>query len=185
MKKKRDLDRFNSILELLQQFEERKIDLLVLTQKLNALTSCLETIGEDWYWAFKKHWAYLEAIYYSAATQGFLEGEYLDDDKIEIHNRIQQMRGEVNLQISKISLHRCPSCGYDISDSFLWDNPKVESDFCDCCGISFKRGPMPIEEARTYRNSWLQHPLLWRNPKAIPQEWNLEDQVSQIPLEYW
>jgi hypothetical protein len=184
MKKTRDLKRLKSILEYFKMFEDQKIDLLVLTQKLDALTSTLETFDEEWYWAFKGYWAYLEAIYYSAANHGLLVGIYPEGDNIEIKNRIQKMKEEVNLQISKISLHRCPSCGYDISDSALWIDPSLEQDFCDCCGLEFRREKGSLDVIRKYRSDWLQHPMLWQNPKAMPKDWKIEDQMEHISAEY-
>ena len=184
MKKSRDLDRLRHILGWLQLFEKRKIDLLELVQQLNVLTLSLETLEKKWYWDFKKLWAHLEAIYYSATTHGFTSGVYPKGDAEEIRNRIQKMKKEIELQIGNISIHRCPSCGYDTSDSEIWTTPSSSHDICDCCGLAFGKDETSLEKIREYRNEWLQHPMLWHNPQAMPENWKLEDQMEHIPPQY-
>lgn len=184
MKKRRDSERLLILLEKLEAFKKGELDLLELTQILNGLTSSLESFDEKWYWEFKKLWGYLEAIYYSAASAGLVSGAYLDEDATEIKIRIQKMEDVINFELFKLQLHRCPACGYDTSDSEVWSEVTSTFDLCDCCGMKYGKDKPMLEEVKRYRDAWLQHPTLWHNPKALPPNWKIEDQMENIPLEY-
>jgi hypothetical protein len=184
MKKQRDLKRLSILLERLYLYKKGTIDLLELTQNINALTSSMEGFSKEWYWEFKKLWGYLEAIYYSAASHGLMRGEYIEEDIVEINEKIQKMIDVVILELSKLDLHQCPACGYDTSDSELWTTPLLKYDFCDCCGLKYGREPSSKNEVQKYRDAWLQHPTLWHNPKALPENWKIEEQMEHIPSDY-
>ena len=54
----------------------------------------------------------------------------------------------------------------------------------NCCGMKYGRNPLTKENAQKYRDTWLQHPVIWSNPAAKPNDWKIEDQMEHIPADY-
>jgi hypothetical protein len=106
-------------------------------------------------------------------------------DPVALPNQIEE---EFVLILSKfkkdsLELAYCPVCGRDISDLFHEEQGSV-CIHCDCCGRIVDKKDS-VAEMRSKRDSWLQHPGYWFNPKAKPDNWKIEEQMEHIPQEYW
>jgi hypothetical protein len=55
---------------------------------------------------------------------------------------------------------------------------------CDCCGVEFGYEDCTLGGILNYRNEWLSKGAKWGQPKARPQDWALDKQMRQIPLEF-
>lgn len=83
----------------------------------------------------------------------------------------------------------CRVCGYydpDYLEYFPWgENGCVPSyDICECCGVEFGYEDWILESIRHYRAEWLAGGTKWFVPKSKPEDWNLEEQLKQIPPQF-
>lgn len=77
---------------------------------------------------------------------------------------------------------KCRVCGL-VQDEPPWgeDGKTATFDICDCCGVEFGYQDSTGESVRRYRQAWLKSGALWRNPKNMPADWDLESQLRAVP----
>jgi hypothetical protein len=82
-------------------------------------------------------------------------------------------------------LLKCRVCGL-VQAEPPWGHDGTDPTFgiCDCCGVEFGYGDISKPAVVRFRTSWLANGAKWRDPKARPTDWNLEDQLAGIP-EQW
>ena len=82
--------------------------------------------------------------------------------------------------------YRCRVCGL-LCDGNQWgdDGKSPSYDICDCCGVEFGNEDCTLDGIRKYRDDWLKNGAKWFNPKAKPDDWSLQGQMNNIPVEYW
>ncbi len=78
----------------------------------------------------------------------------------------------------------CRVCGYLQSDSPRDENNNPSWIICDCCGLEVGYHYITIEAIRANRKEWIENGSKWFFPKKKPADWNLEEQLEQIPKEY-
>ncbi|MBZ9749500.1 hypothetical protein K7W42_01355 [Deinococcus sp. HMF7604] len=66
-------------------------------------------------------------------------------------------------------------------DGFSWD-----FDICDCCGVMHGYEDITVEGARAYRQQWLAAGGVWQHPSSqpSPEQWDLQQQLSNIPTPF-
>ena len=81
--------------------------------------------------------------------------------------------------------YRCRVCGLKQSEP-PWgvDGTSPTYDFCPCCGVEFGYGDASLAGIRAARERWLSRGGQWHDPKQKPAEWNMEEQLRQIPSAY-
>jgi hypothetical protein len=57
-------------------------------------------------------------------------------------------------------------------------------DYCACCGVEFGYRDETLEGVRNFRKQWLSKGANWHYVKMQPEDWDLEAQLKQIPIEY-
>jgi hypothetical protein len=81
--------------------------------------------------------------------------------------------------------HICRVCGY-FNETAPWglsgQIPTYE--FCPCCGVEFGNQDYTRESTREYRDTWLAKGALWDEPKERPADWDLNQQLRNVPEEY-
>lgn len=80
---------------------------------------------------------------------------------------------------------RCRVCGYLHSD-FVWGATDTDPswEICDCCGTTFGYEDCSRESASSARQRWISSGAVWFSPNARPSDWNLQNQLSQIPVAF-
>ena len=84
----------------------------------------------------------------------------------------------------------CRVCGLEYSAEDAEDLPwgpdeKVPSyNFCACCGVEFGYGDFTPTGARRWRSLWLERDAKWDDPKFMPTDWDLEQQLRAVPDAY-
>ena len=77
----------------------------------------------------------------------------------------------------------CRICGLlQIEAPWREDNQTPNYEICSCCGVEFGNEDYIPSSARAYREQWLQGGATWFIPKEKPKDWNLEEQLKQVPL---
>jgi hypothetical protein len=94
----------------------------------------------------------------------------------------------MDIQLIKIILmhnkekYFCRICGFEQEDPPWGDDEKTASfDFCDCCGCQFGYQDIHLENIKKYRNKWIQEGAKWSHSECKPLNWNLNEQLKQIP----
>ena len=79
----------------------------------------------------------------------------------------------------------CRVCGYPSPDA-PWgpDGETPTFDFCRCCGVEYGYQDSSPFAARRYRSEWLKSGAKWEDPKAKPENWDLDAQLRNIPEEF-
>lgn len=79
----------------------------------------------------------------------------------------------------------CRVCGL-IQAEAPWgdDGQSPTFEICDCCGTEFGYEDATVAAAIRARALWLEKGAPWSDPKAMPNGWNLETQLAQIPPAY-
>jgi hypothetical protein len=79
----------------------------------------------------------------------------------------------------------CRVCGY-IQDELPWGNDGKTPIFeiCVCCGTEFGYNDATIRAVKKYRETWLSEGAKWFKPKFKPRDWDLEEQMLNIPGEF-
>lgn len=81
----------------------------------------------------------------------------------------------------------CRVCGLFQGENYYpWgkDGNSPTFDNCLCCGAEFGFHDCFPEAAREFREKWLKNGGKWCFPKYEPNNWSLEEQMKNIPLEY-
>ena len=81
--------------------------------------------------------------------------------------------------------HNCRVCGLYVEDS-PWgkDGCCPTYEICPCCGVEFGNEDYTVESAKTFRKNWLNNGNVWFLPAKKPVNWNLLDQLKNIPKEF-
>jgi hypothetical protein len=79
---------------------------------------------------------------------------------------------------------RCRVCGLDgLEPPWGEDNASPTYALCACCGVELGYQDASLAGIRRYRPQWLARGARWDNPHELPDRWDLEKQLRQIPLE--
>jgi len=74
----------------------------------------------------------------------------------------------------------CPICGFDKLKEAPFSKEGAPSyEICACCGFEF--GFDEIECRDVYLKKWIEHGSKWFVPELKPRDWNLEEQLKNIP----
>lgn len=80
--------------------------------------------------------------------------------------------------------HFCRVCGL-YNESPTWENNNIPShNICPCCGVEFGYEDYSLDWAREYRQKWLQKGATWFNAKQKPSNWDLAQQMKNIPQKW-
>jgi hypothetical protein len=83
------------------------------------------------------------------------------------------------------SATHCRSCGLDHGSPPWGEDERTPSfEICDCCGVEAGYEDVTPAAARSYREHWLAAGAKWFMPKARPDGWNLDNQLSQVPAAF-
>jgi len=81
----------------------------------------------------------------------------------------------------------CRVCGLDQGEP-IWgkDGQCPTYAICSCCGVEFGYGDTSRDNCRTVREYWLnEEGAKWRYPENEPKIWSLDEQLKNIPVEFW
>ena len=75
----------------------------------------------------------------------------------------------------------CKVCGYKLN-YLPWgeDGETPCFDICPCCGVEFGNEDYTEESLKEYRAKWISEGAHWFDPNLQPQNWSLQEQISNI-----
>ncbi|MGI5530348.1 hypothetical protein ACQEVX_24070 [Streptomyces syringium] len=77
----------------------------------------------------------------------------------------------------------CRICGYSDGGTFREDGWPVGT-ICDCCGTQAGIGDTTLEQVREIRAHWVKQGAQWWAPKHKPENWDPDEQLSNLPLQW-
>ncbi|KND26030.1 hypothetical protein [Streptomyces acidiscabies] len=77
----------------------------------------------------------------------------------------------------------CRVCGQN-DGTVLWSNGTPHYVICDCCGTESGIGDDNLSQARELRGFWVANGAPWDVPRNRPEDWNLLDQMKNLPPEW-
>lgn len=80
---------------------------------------------------------------------------------------------------------RCRVCGYKSEDP-PWgiDGRSPLYDFCPCCGVEHGYQDSSLAGARRYRAEWIAAGAKWEEANAMPERWDLGEQLRDVPSDF-
>lgn len=76
----------------------------------------------------------------------------------------------------------CRVCGLRQSEAPWGSDGRTPSyNICPCCGVEFGNEDYNVESLKKYRAKWIIENAKWFDIKNKPDDWNLENQLRQIP----
>jgi hypothetical protein len=83
------------------------------------------------------------------------------------------------------TLYRCRVCGWKLPDPpWGMDGRTPLYEYCPCCGVEFGYQDATPAGARRFREQWLARGAHWAEPDQRPEQWSLDDQLAEIPIEF-
>jgi transcription elongation factor Elf1 len=82
--------------------------------------------------------------------------------------------------------NNCRVCGFDFEEP-TWgenDNSPNYALICLCCGAHVGVDDETLEQVIEYRRQWLDNGAQWRRHRYKPDNWNLNEQLEDIPDKY-
>ena len=87
--------------------------------------------------------------------------------------------------MSDKELFLCRVCGLEQADPPWGEDGKTASFLiCHCCGTEFGYEDVKPISAKKARERWLSQGSPWFWPKDKPENWDLEEQLQQIPTAF-
>lgn len=79
----------------------------------------------------------------------------------------------------------CRVCGYKNSEP-PWgeDDESPDWDICPCCGVETGYEDVILSTIRLYRERWLADGAKWLDRKEKPSDWDLAEQMKNIPPQF-
>ena len=75
----------------------------------------------------------------------------------------------------------CRDCGSEYK-SPTWDSENGASfNICNCCGVEFGIQDSSYKGVIDYRNEWTLNGFQWIYKQFKPIDWNIEEQLKNIP----
>jgi hypothetical protein len=80
----------------------------------------------------------------------------------------------------------CRICGLEQEDPPWGEDGKTASfEICCCCGVEFGYEDVLLEGIQEYRKDWIEEGGEWSDSSHRPLNWNLNEQLKQIPKLYF
>ena len=153
-------------------------------QNLELGIRSLDSVSDDRKEIIFNEWLELEIAYSTILERIESKEAPTREEALMVRDILTSIKSMLNDEDKIIEEHFCPSCGADLSDSSVWSTKKESSDFCYCCGLKFNRQRPTVDEVKSVRDRWLLHPEFWKESNVRPDNWKIEDQISNIPEEY-
>lgn len=76
----------------------------------------------------------------------------------------------------------CRVCGYEMDDP-PWggDGRTPTFEMCPCCGVEFGYQDHTPASTRLYREKWIKSGYKWDLERERPQNWDVAEQLQQVP----
>jgi len=82
-------------------------------------------------------------------------------------------------------LYVCRVCGAMQLDAPWGDDGEAPTyNICECCGVEFGYEDATMQGIKSYRSKWIDSGAKWSRKKSKPDNWSLEEQLSNIPNKY-
>jgi len=89
------------------------------------------------------------------------------------------------LMLNEETMNYCRVCGFK-EDYPPWgdDGSSPTFNFCTCCGVEFGYEDASLLGIRRHREKWIRTGAQWSDPEHRPTDWNLDEQLKNIPVDF-
>lgn len=78
--------------------------------------------------------------------------------------------------------HNCRVCGLYYEDKPYGEDGECPThEICMCCNVEFGYEDYTLESTLKFRKKWLEDGTSWRFKKTKPIDWDLKEQLKNIP----
>lgn len=133
-------------------------------------------------WANLPWYAFVSALW---TLSIFLVFNRIRKDIIKIEKEKKMWKENTVKFYSQPYSHECRVCGYH-TEEYPWgeDGKSPKYQICPCCGVQFGKEDIDLESIRTYRQKWQKKGGKWFQKKEKPNDWNMDEQMGNIPEEF-
>ncbi|MDX2242976.1 MAG: hypothetical protein NW224_20035 [Leptolyngbyaceae cyanobacterium bins.302] len=79
-------------------------------------------------------------------------------------------------------IYRCRVCGFLHEEPPWGDDGKTPTfNICECCGTEFGYEDATPKAIQSARKNWLSNGAKWYLPEFRPSDWDLSEQLKNIP----
>ena len=79
----------------------------------------------------------------------------------------------------------CRVCGLKQTEPPWGEDGKTPSyEICSCCGVEFGNEDYSPESLKKYRDNWISGGAKWFSSKEKPANWDMKNQLAQIPEKF-
>jgi hypothetical protein len=79
----------------------------------------------------------------------------------------------------------CSVCGLEqLTPPWGLTGREPSFEICVCCGVEFGYEDSTFKGVKKYRENWIGQGTHWFNDSFKPDNWSLQEQMSNIPLDY-
>jgi len=158
--------------------------LILISQKFNLIVFGTPIGGHTWSQILSKIpyfiiWSIILAFAFNIIMNNIIKKQRTDT--IEAKRRIE----EREKYYSSPNTHECRVCGY-YSEDFPWgeDGKNPSYQICPCCGVQFGKEDCTLESIKAYRATWKNNGGKWFMKNEKPADWDIEQQMKNIPNEF-
>jgi hypothetical protein len=76
----------------------------------------------------------------------------------------------------------CRVCGFDEDDERWTRSDGAQYVICSCCGAESGVDDLNLRWVRDYRSKWIAAGCAWFSPEVRPANWQLDRQMSGLPV---
>ena len=125
--------------------------------------------------------SFLISLYFINIERQFIKANKLNQDKLSE----KEKKGGNSKTILSHGNHKCRICGFH-NDYFPWgeNGEKPNFELCPCCGVQFGKEDVTLESIQKYRKEWLRKGGKWFIKKDRPENWDIDEQMRNIPEDF-
>ena len=120
-------------------------------------------------------------LYFINIERQLIKADKLNQDKISE----KEKKGRISKTILSYDNHKCRICGFH-NEYFPWgeDGEKPNFELCPCCGVQFGKEDVTLESIQKYRKEWLRKGGRCFIKKDRPENWDIDEQMRNIPEDF-
>jgi hypothetical protein len=86
--------------------------------------------------------------------------------------------------VNNDEINVCRICGLLQETPWGEDGKTPSFDICACCGVEFGYEDSSLKAIYAYRQKWLDTGAKWYLLEFLPENWDLDEQLKNIPPQF-
>lgn len=158
--------------------------LIIMIEKFDHTVAGMPIPGKNWDEIFRDIFSSLGITFFMS----FLVTQVMyENHSNEKKRALKSKRKKIAIvhYASYINSHECRVCGFYVED-YPWgeDGKSPAYQICPCCGVQFGKEDITLDEIKKYRTAWVNKGGKWYIEAEKPEEWDMEEQMKNIPEKF-